>query len=895
MSGALPGGPPSSWRRHGAPARWAPDLWLLASSLAAGIGAARLTQAPGAGRVVGPIVATVVVGHVATSGARRLRAWTGLALASGVVAVVLAAIWGELFSATRSGLPTVTTWHALVTRFDQAGTVIRSNPTPVPATPGVVLCIAVGAGLMAVAARTIWAAVEVRAARPLAALWTLVPSFGLFCYTALLSSQVDRLAGAVTYLVAGLAFILAADRPPAVHGSAGGTRTPPPTGRVIWTAALGTVVPVLTVALAVAVPASVSPALSSLKVDAVPFGRNGAPGAGGVGLGTGTTGPGGTAGGGAGGPGPAGGGDGLGPNSGPPALGVRTIDLVDNLQAVLTDRTSELMFSATSPVPTYWQVALLTHFNGTAWLPDSTTMAAVQAIPVSARNRQIPGLPALPEPAPTSTFRTTVTIGDLESTLLPLSPTTVSVDTEATLVPEFGAVQQVETPPGERYTAVARTPVAPPAAPGRHRSGSTRSTASAHTSGHRAASGGAASGGHARGATLTGAPMPSATEPASADTAVSAGTLAPYLQLPTVAAPVVRLARQIVAGASTAAAKAAALARWFNSGRYRYTLSPPSPPRGTDPLSYFLLTSHAGFCQQFAAAYAVMARVDGLPARVAVGFTTGAPAGHDTYRVTGADAHVWPEVYLGPSVGWTSYEPTPATTGEPGGVGVNSGARPSSSSPAGRPTGATVSTVTPSHHFSFPRPPVPSTVAVAGHGRRAGAIPGTRRHGSRSALVLAVTLGATAVIGLAGLLAVRRRSAWPARPVSVRALLHRRRHPHADPTEEVLAQWSEAQVSLERLRLGRRPEETIQEHAARLQRLVATDWLAPPAPPVGDGPAAGVDPVEAYEHLAALAARALYDTAPCSPEDARRAGDLGIAVRAGMPRRSAPGRITVGV
>ncbi len=95
------------------PIRLAPDVWLLAVSLAAGLGAARLTRAPGAAAVVGPIVATVVAGHVATSVARRLRWAVPAAMGVGVVAVVLTTLWGQLSSATRYGLPTASSWHLL--------------------------------------------------------------------------------------------------------------------------------------------------------------------------------------------------------------------------------------------------------------------------------------------------------------------------------------------------------------------------------------------------------------------------------------------------------------------------------------------------------------------------------------------------------------------------------------------------------------------------------------------------------------------------------------------------------------------------------------------------------------------------------------------------------------
>ncbi len=149
---------------------------------------------------------------------------------------------------------------------------------------------------------------------------------------------------------------------------------------------------------------------------------------------------------------------------GPGVLGVQAIDLVDNLRAVLVNRTGEVMFSAQSADPTYWQVAVLTEFDGTAWLPDPTTEAAAQSFALSPQSKEVAYLPALPQPAPTKTFSATVTIGALESTLLPLPPTTVSVDTAADFVPGFGVVQPVEAPPGKTYTAVARVPVNPTAA-----------------------------------------------------------------------------------------------------------------------------------------------------------------------------------------------------------------------------------------------------------------------------------------------------------------------------------------------------------------------------------------------------------------------------------------------
>jgi transglutaminase-like putative cysteine protease len=817
----------------------APELLLLAVSLAAGLGTARLTEAPGAAHVVGPIVVTVVAGHLGATVARRLRFSVGIALAAGVVAVALATIWGQLLSATRHGLPTATTWRTVVSKFDAAGTVIRSHPTPVPATPEVVLCIATGAGLVAVLTRCLWAWQERRGS---GAMVTLVPTFGLFCYTALLSSQIDRLAAVVSYLACALAFVISADRASTrrspwrnTGASSSGWRRPG--------AGIAAVLPALLAAsLAVFVPLAANPALATLKVDALPFPQP--PGSLSPGLGLATGGSG-------------GGTDGIpgGEGGGPGFNGVRAIDLVDNLKAVLVNRTGEVMFSAQTPLPTYWQVAVLTDFNGTAWLPDPTTEAAAQSFSLSPQSKQVADLPALPEPPPTKTFRAQVTMADLESTLLPLPPTAVSVNTDADFVPGFGAVQPVEVPPGESYVAVARVPTNPTKSPKN-----------------------------------TGGSSPSGTVPAS--------SLAPYLRLPPEPAAVVALAHQIVAGAKGPAAQAAALARWFDGGRYRYTLSPP-PTSGTDALESFLFTTKAGFCQQFAAAYGVLARIDGLPTRIAVGFTTGDLTGRNRYRITGADAHVWPEVYLGPSTGWTSYEPTPASSGEATGVGVNSGAKSGTQNPGGRSSATTASTLPPQRHSLAPHVSVPTTVPLS-LGARAGT--GAARGGSWNIpLVIAgAVVVAMALATLVGLW-VRRavgRGAGPLRFLRRR----RRRRRDTDPTTEVLDQWRDAAEVLARARLGRGPAETLQEHAARLASLADARWLLPyrpvtpssvapgpgepttvPTPP-GSSPVSVDVGIDAYARLAALAARASYGSDPCSAEDAAEAEALGAQVRSGVAR-----------
>ncbi len=86
----------------------------------------------------------------------------------------------------------------------------------------------------------------------------------------------------------------------------------------------------------------------------------------------------------------------------------------------------------------------------------------------------------------------------------------------------------------------------------------------------------------------------------------------------------------------------------------------------TDYLEQFLLDTRRGFCQQFATAFAVLARDAGYPTRVSVGFLPGSADtdedGNFTYTVTGKDAHAWPEVYF-ENHGWVAFEPTPREDG----------------------------------------------------------------------------------------------------------------------------------------------------------------------------------------------------------------------------------------
>jgi transglutaminase-like putative cysteine protease len=123
------------------------------------------------------------------------------------------------------------------------------------------------------------------------------------------------------------------------------------------------------------------------------------------------------------------------------------------------------------------------------------------------------------------------------------------------------------------------------------------------------------------------------------------------------------IARQRTAKAATPLQQALELQDWFLAGSFKYSLTPHLPT--SHWLLAFLTTDRRGYCQQFAWAFAVLARQLGIPSRIAVGFTAGAQGRNGTWRVSTADAHAWPELYF-PGDGWVRFEPTPGGTGGQG-------------------------------------------------------------------------------------------------------------------------------------------------------------------------------------------------------------------------------------
>lgn len=136
-----------------------------------------------------------------------------------------------------------------------------------------------------------------------------------------------------------------------------------------------------------------------------------------------------------------------------------------------------------------------------------------------------------------------------------------------------------------------------------------------------------------------------------------------YLEFPSTISPqVVALTESITSKAKSPFSKALAIQNYLTGPTFHYDTTVPGSD-STDALEQFLLTSKRGFCQQFSAAMAVMARIAQIPSRVAVGFTHGLRQPDGSWLVTTHDAHAWPELFF-PGFGWLPFEPTPRNDGQ---------------------------------------------------------------------------------------------------------------------------------------------------------------------------------------------------------------------------------------
>ncbi len=293
----------------------------------------------------------------------------------------------------------------------------------------------------------------------------------------------------------------------------------------------------------------------------------------------------------------------------------------------------------------------------------------------------------------------------------------------------------------------------------------------------------------------------------------------------------IRLSRTITQGAPTAGAKAAAILAYLQRPEFTYSLDAQAGS-GYDSLEDFLLRDRRGFCVQYAASMAILARIAGVPSRVAIGFTPGTRTG-DTWTVTMHDMHAWPELYLA-GYGWVAFEPTP-------GIGTGANQAPPTPSPSPTPSAAPSASAS----VSAPAAATASPAAVPpASGRSPGWLP----------FVLALGLLALGAAGLAapGLVRRRRRAARLAlgRPPSesaldawaeVRALAldYGRPWPAGSPryAAEQAAGWVDADAADGVRSLGLAAEQA--QFGGPAHAPGARDWA-----PVTDAVAAGLDAAE---------------------------------------------------
>lgn len=312
--------------------------------------------------------------------------------------------------------------------------------------------------------------------------------------------------------------------------------------------------------------------------------------------------------------------------------------------------------------------------------------------------------------------------------------------------------------------------------------------------------------------------------------------VARYLAAGNVPDDVAELAQSISRGNAGPYQRAYALQQ-FLATHYRYTADAPSG-HAYPNLRFFLLAptrqgGQRGTSEQFAAAYAALGRIMGLPTRVVVGFV--APAGTSTVR--GRDALAWPEV-LFDGIGWVRFDPLPDD---------DTPHRPLDADyhPSPRPT--------PSTSPSTAKPHLPSTSprahpsASAAPGRAGGAPPWTPW-----------AVGGT----LLGLLLAGQLTVVAARLVRVR------RHGTGPPDARVRGAWQEV---LDALLLAGRPA------PAHLTVTETAGWAARPA---------GRRPLPAIEELAGLVNMVGFAVEWADETDARRAVAASVAYRRAL-RRSA--------
>jgi transglutaminase-like putative cysteine protease len=480
---------------------------------------------------------------------------------------------------------------------------------------------------------------------------------------------------------------------------------------------------------------------------------------------------------------------------GPSASGPTSIraesPIVDIRDRLTGAQSNDVLFHVKSPQRLYWRLAGLDHFDGNIWGIESEASSATSDLP----RRPRPG-----------TIREEFTIDALDGQWLPAAyePTATDandarvVDASHTLVAPSGILHT-------DYKVDSRVPKSP-------------------------------------------TPTQIAGTEASLPDAYKSDTDLP----PGFPDSVRGLARRITKSATTPYAKAEALQRYFTGGSFVYDLNVPRGS-GTDEIVSFLRVKR-GFCEQFAAAYAAMARSLGLPARVAVGFGPGELEG-GAFTVRARDAHAWPEVWLA-GLGWRAFEPTPAGT-QPGQTDPLAGAPTGTTGSATPTTTLAPSLPTTTPRVTFPASPAGNANVQAGSFSTAGT-----GFDERWLVLAAVPLLALLVV-----------LAWGARALFRKRLRRtRRRRQSVTHARSIAGAWQDALERLAEAGLPPRSSLTPYEQASAYRRRLVL-------PPVNDR----------IDELADLYTRAGWSGRDIDEDDVARAWQAADEVRAGLARDASAG------
>ena len=303
-------------------------------------------------------------------------------------------------------------------------------------------------------------------------------------------------------------------------------------------------------------------------------------------------------------------GTGTGPGGGPGASGGQINPLV-SLVPRLISQTDEELFNASTTAPTYWRLLTLTNFNGVEWSDGSPEKTQIPPSGTVSLNT--------PPPQPSTSASHRVNVTGLQGTALP------SAGVPLTLSAPSGAEGNLFADP---FTTDLEF-------------------ATGLTDGF---------------SYEVQALLPDLTFEAMQTAEVAeVGAPRPYLQTPQLSDRVRSLARDWTRTARTDFQKLVAIQSRLRA--FDYSIDIADATASSDYLDRFLFETQVGYCQQFATAFAVLARSLGYPTRVVVGFLPGQtdPAEPNRYSVTGTDTHAWPEV-LFEGYGWVPFEPTPRGT-----------------------------------------------------------------------------------------------------------------------------------------------------------------------------------------------------------------------------------------